>query len=217
MRTLTRGLGQLLITLGVVVLLFGVYEFVGTGVYTRQQQRGLGRVGTRTWQEPPAAVPAQAAPVPPPRGAPFAVLRLPRLGEDYEQVVVEGVSPDDLRRGPGHYPGTAMPGEVGNVVISGHRTTYGAPFADLDRLRPGDELLLRSRYADITYRMTRAEIVSPSAVDVIAPVPRRPGAAPTERLLTLTTCNPKYSAKQRLIVYFGQESPRPRPGGVTTR
>jgi sortase A len=114
--------------------------------------------------------------------------------------VVEGVSHDDLKKGPGHFPGTDLPGQLGNVVISGHRTTYGAPFNRLDELHTGDAIVLETRTTFFTYTVQRIFVVKPSAIGVTYHVPDHPGLAPTQRLLTLTTCNPKYSARTRLIV-----------------
>jgi len=86
------------------------------------------------------------------------------------------------------------------VVLSGHRTTYGAPFNRVDELRPNDAVVLETQDTWLTYRVTGTLIVSPTAIEVTYPVPNRPGDRPTQRLLTLTTCNPKYSARERLVV-----------------
>ena len=215
-RWVLRGLGQLLITLGVVVLLFCVYELKVTSLYTEQQQRTLDKQLTRTW----AAVPVPVAGQPRPRlaaftdGEGFARIYLPSLGKDQVHVVVEGVSHEDLKKGPGHYPGTDQPGAIGNVVISGHRTTYGAPFNRLDELRPGDPIVLETQGFFYTYRVLGTTIVSPSKVGETDRVPNRPGVAPTQRLLTLTTCNPKYSAKTRLVVRALLETPLAKGPGV---
>jgi sortase A len=118
-------------------------------------------------------------------------LRIPRLGVDV--VVVEGTSLSALRAGAGHYPVTPLPGEEGNVAIAGHRTTFGKPFADLDRLDPGDEILLDTPAGHYSYRVSRA----PYPVDKTdwSPIAHAPG-----HTLTLSTCHPKGSARQRLIV-----------------
>lgn len=198
-RLLVTVTGEVLITLGVVVLLFVVHVLYGTGLRTEREQRTLGQALERTW--------SAVAPVDPtlgypdvPLGAGLAKIYLPRLGRDYVKVVVQGSGVEDLKKGPGHYPSTALPGEVGNVGIAGHRTTYGAPFHDVDALRPGDAVVLETRDSWFTYRVLGSEVVRPSRSDVLLPVPGRPGERATRRLLTLTTCHPRYSARQRLVV-----------------
>ena len=194
-----RGLGETLITLGVVILLFCGYELYFTGLETRVEQRKGRAALVEAWQET-APLENPGRPVPPVElGEGLAILRIPRLGGDYAKVVFEGVRASDLKRGPGHVPGTAMPGEVGNFVVSGHRTTYGAPFGDLDLLDSGDAVVVETRDTWFTYRVVREEIVQPTEYEVTYPVPRQPGVKPTKALLTMTTCHPKYSAKQRLI------------------
>lgn len=117
---------------------------------------------------------------------------IPRIGVD--TVVVEGTSASALRAGAGHYPSTPLPCEVGNVGIAGHRTTYGRPFHDLDVLEPGDRIVLETPIGRCTYEMREVPfIVPPTQVDVVA-------NTPDQATLTLTTCHPKGSARQRLIV-----------------
>ncbi len=214
LRTVVRTTGELLITLGLVTLLFCAYELWFTNLYTGRQQDALSDELARSWAEP-AAVSANAGgakPVPD-IGSALAVIRAPRLGESWRKVVLEGVDVDDLKRGPGHYPGTALPGEIGNTVFSGHRTTYGAPFGDLGELRPGDALVVETRDSWFTYRVTGTLIVRPDQVEVTFPVPGRPGIAPNQRLLTLTTCNPKYSARQRMVVQARLQGGGPKVAG----
>ena len=221
LRTAARGLGQTLITVGVVLLLFCVYELYVTGLYTSREQKALGADLTQQWAAPVQAPAAPAAPggqavavdTPVPGGA-YARLYVPRLYGQDSRTVVEGVEVPDLKKGPGHLPESAAPGELGNTVISGHRTTYSSPFADLARLVPGDAVVVETRTAWVTYRTTGSSVVLPDAVEVTYPVPGQRGAAPTERLLTLTTCNPKYSAKQRLIVSGVLESTLAKGPGV---
>jgi len=213
------GLGQILITFGAVVLLFCVYELEVTGLYTAQQQDRLGRQLTQQWaQEPntPAqpGQPARPVPVALSLGGALARLHVPRFGAEYAKVVVEGVATEDLKRGPGHYPGTALPGALGNVVLSGHRTTYGQPFNRLDELNPGDAVVLETRDTWFTYRVTGTTIVSPTAIEATYPVPGRAGQPPTQHLLTMTTCNPKYSARQRLVVRAVLQGKRPKGNGL---
>jgi sortase A len=204
-RTALRGLGQTLMTLGVVVLLFCVYELWVTGLVTAREQDRLRDDLAQTWAEPGArpgaeGQPGEPVPVSLDLGEGFAVLHVPSL-EDYAPwVVVEGTSTADLKNGPGHIAGTALPGELGNVVISGHRTTYGAPFQRFGDLADGHTVVLETREGWFTYTVRQTSIVLPSAVEVTFPVPGEPDAEPTERLLTLTTCHPQYSARERLIV-----------------
>lgn len=182
------------------------YELWGTGRYTQQQQSRLSQELLRDWNAPRGPVTTEKLKI----GSGVALLRIPRLGAKYRYVVIEGVELTDLRKGPGHYPGSALPGQVGNFVISGHRTTYSAPFNRLDTLRGGDRILVDTRDTQYVYRVTGQEIVRPTAVEVTAPVPFRPKDRAVKRLITLTTCNPKYSAAQRLIVFgeLAEELPR---------
>jgi sortase A len=149
-----------------------------------------------------------------PLGTGLARLRIPRFGNGYQWVIGEGVSHANLKDGPGHYPGTALPGQVGNFVVSGHRTTYGAPFGGVAELQPGDAIVVETAKSWYTYRVRSHDIVDPSHVGVTLPVPDKPGAAPTERMMTLTTCHPKYSARQRYIVYSVLESVLAKTGGA---
>ncbi len=217
-RTGLRGLGQVLITLGLVVLLFCVYELQVTNLVTARAQDRLSDQLTRRWSEAPRqpvpgqtvpgqtvpgqTVPGQVAPAAaePIQGGALARLYVPGLDGFGDRTVVEGTSVDDLQEGPGHIVGTALPGEVGNVVLSGHRTTYGAPFSRWDELDPGEVVVLETRDTWFTYTVTGSAIVAPTAIEVTYPVPGDRGARPTRRLLTMTTCNPKYSARERLIV-----------------
>jgi LPXTG-site transpeptidase (sortase) family protein len=163
----------------------------------------------------PAIIPEE----PPPAGQAVGRLLIAAAGVDW--VLIEGVRPEDLAQGPGHMPGTAMPGQPGNAVISGHRTTHGAPFFNLDLLQPGDQITIQTLIGTHTYQVVQTVIVSPRDVWVVSQVP---GA-----WLTLTTCNPKYHSTQRLIVFAqlvdgpnaaaigatltGSEAPPQPPGG----
>lgn len=218
LRTLARGLGQVLITLGLVVLLFVVYELKVTNLYTGQQQSALAddieadwRAGPPTPQGPSSGGTDGYPEIPLGRG--FAKIYIPELGRDYVKVVVEGVGTANLKKGPGHYPKTARPGEKGNVVIAGHRTTYGAPFHRVDELEAGDAIVLETADVWFTYRVRSQEVVPPTRIEVTYPVPHREGVAPTERLLTLTTCHPKFSARTRLIVYAVLEKQQAKSQG----
>jgi len=126
------------------------------------------------------------------RGEPFAFLSIPKIGLD-EVVVYEGVDRQTLRSGPGHMTGTPLPGQPGNAVLSGHRTTHGRPFFDFDQLEPGDRVEVESDAGIHVYEVRETAVVLPTDVWVIDP---RDGG-----WLTLTTCEPKFSARQRLIVW----------------
>lgn len=212
--TFLRGVGQTLMTAGVVILLFVVYELWFTGFETARDQRALrsdieqewahGHLGSyKTKEDLLRRIPI---------GTGVAVLRIPRFGRDWAKVVVEGVGVPDLKRGPGHYPGTQLPGQIGNFVVSGHRTTYGAPFNRVDELKPGDPIVVETKDTWYTYRVTTTEIVAPTAIEVTYPVPHHPGAKPDEALITLTSCNPKYSARQRIIVHGLLAETTPKKG-----
>ena len=204
MRTLIRGLGELTITAGLILMLFVAYELWGTGRYTQDQQDRLSKEMLNTWTAPKVTTEKVRL------GRGIAMIRIPRFGRKWRFVVVEGVDREDLRKGPGHYPGTAMPGEVGNFVVSGHRTTYSAPFNRLGELDRGDKILIDTRDKQYVYKVTGRKIVKPDATEVTAPVPGHPKRRPTQRLITLTTCHPKYSAAQRMIIFGELDSALPR-------
>jgi sortase A len=124
-------------------------------------------------------------------GDPLGRIRIPKIG--VSDVFVAGTDAGDLRLGPGHYPATPLPGQRGTVAIAGHRTTYGAPFHDVDDLRRGDRIELAMPYGRFTYRVERTRIVAPTATEVTDPVGY-------DRLV-LSACHPLYSAAQRIIVF----------------
>ena len=195
-RTVTRIIGELCLPAGLVLLLFYAYLLWGTGAETEREQRVLQRRLGAVFDRDRG----HAALDPVKLGDALALLRIPRLGTGYRFAVVEGVGAAELRKGPGHLPGTALPGQVGNFVLSGHRTTYAAPFNRIDELRRGDDIVVDARDARYTYEVTRKEVVDPGEVDVVDPVPGHPGQRATSALMTMTTCHPKFSAAQRLVV-----------------
>jgi sortase (surface protein transpeptidase) len=229
-RTLARGVGQTLITFGLVALLFVVYELWVTDVLAARQQDRLSEEIQHLWRDAPTVTPPEAAPSDTPApapaptpievtlGEPFAVLHIPRLGAGWSRVVVEGAAEVQLAQGPGHYIGTALPGEQGNFAMAGHRVGRGSPFLDLDLMLPGDPIVVETAGDWFVYRfigevatgdfagdpsgIPGQEIVGPADVAVISPTP---GGAetdpPTGAYLTLTTCHPKYSARQRLVMH----------------
>jgi sortase A len=211
-RTVIGAIGRFLITVGLLILLFVAYQLWGTGIYEARAQsdlesqfdRELARQGsqstTTTSGTPSTTTPLSLPPVPA-DGDPVGVIKIDKIG--VEKVVVEGTTVPDLRTGPGHYAGSPLPGQLGNAAIAGHRTTYGAPFGDLDQLARGDTISIQTLTGTWKYELTRDPfVVSPTQTEVLDPVPG-------EATLTLTTCNPKYSASERLIAQARLEQDGP--------
>ncbi len=166
----------------------------------------------RQWMSRPSTEPAHAGSHPSPAvrphaGRPFALMSIARLGATWHKPVLEGsghgpggISERDLGRGVVHYPGTALPGQVGNFAVAGHRATQGEPFRRLDRVRPGDAVVIETAAERLTYVVRRTEIVTPSDSSALWAVPLSKTDGATEPTLTLTTCHPRWSSSQRLIV-----------------
>jgi sortase A len=222
--------GEIFITAGVILGLFVVWQLFYTDIQSGRTQAaaldtltfpemprveaGAGPVETA---EPDAPEFVQLIPdelkVYSPSGAPvldvpseattFGALHVPRWGYDYVKPISEGTSRARVldALGIGRYTDTAMPGEVGNFAMAGHRTTYGKPFTDIQTLENGDALVVQTDEAWFVYRVTSSEIVQPGYMAAIAPTPDQPGVAPTVASITLTTCHPRYSAAQRYIVH----------------
>jgi sortase A len=216
MRRVLGAVGRVLVTLGLLLLLFVAYQLWGTGIYEaraqnelkeqfQQSRRRAAETSTTTTTSPVTTTTEDnptvttLGPIPDvEEGHGVALIGIPRIGVN--DGVVEGVNVEDLRKGPGHYPSTQMPGHEGNSAIAGHRTTYGAPFGDLDQLETGDDIFVATVQGKFHYKVTEQKVVDPSEVSVLddTPDPARPGHQLAT--LTLTTCNPKYSAEQRLII-----------------
>jgi sortase A len=192
-------LGKILVTLGVLLLLFTAFQLWGTNILQSRSQDALRSTFDKEVRHvpaapaavathgPPAVAPAASAPA---EGQPVGIIQIPSIG--LNQVVVEGVGTPDLRQGPGHYPGTPLPGQRGNVAIAGHRTTYGHPFYNLDAVPQNGRVVLLTRQGVFVYRTQSITPVSPTDTSVLDPS--------AQALLTLTTCNPRFSASQRLIL-----------------
>lgn len=208
--------GRLLFTSGILLLLFVAYQLWGTGIYESQQQSNLrsdfdaSLVQVRQAEKPVSGTTTTTAPLPaPPEGDALGVIEIPKIG--LETTMVQGVTVPDLRKGPGHYPDSPLPGQIGNAAIAGHRTTYGQPFNRIDELVPGDAITIVTLSGTYHYTVTQQLVVSPSQVEVLDPTPTA--------TLTLTTCHPKYSANQRLIVKAALDlakSPAPAKSGRAT-
>jgi sortase A len=225
------GVGKTLIATGLLMFGFVAYQLWGTGIETARAQSSLEKEfeellastppitpapttappGTTPPSDttPDGTVPVDTAPVTAPptpvielppitEGDPIARIEIPRIGVG--KWVVAGVEKGDLKKGPGHYPDTPLPGQLGNSAIAGHRTTFGQPFFDVDKLEVGDQIVVTTLAGRFVYRVTGQEIVSPSDYQVIATTD------PSVATLTLTSCHPKYTARERIIIYSELDS-----------
>ncbi len=222
--------GEALVTLGVVLGLFVGWELWWTDLGANRAQADIvanlnwsgtpsASVSGTPGPSPSIANPDVVVPVnaptlvkrtdaPPVLAEPahattFATMYVPRWGYDYVRPISQGTDKrgvlDPL--GIGHYTGTAMPGGLGNFAVAAHRTTYGKPFNRIEEIQVGDVVVIRTEGVWYVYRVTSTEIVLPTNVGVIAPVPDQPGVAASGRYLTMTTCHPKYSASRRYVVH----------------
>lgn len=227
--TLSRVLGAVgrtLITSGCMVLLFVAYQLWGTGIQAGNHQNNLASDFTQILEDvevEPEVEPVEilvendetgeeiiVEPTPTPVSKEFLEQLYPSDGGvpiarivmediDVDQVIVSGVGVEDLKKGPGHYGSTVQPGQPGNAAIAGHRTTYGAPFHRIDELQPGDEIKVQTLQGLFTYEVIDQgggighQIVTPDGTHVLDDF--------GDNRLTLTACHPKYSARQRIIVF----------------
>jgi sortase A len=223
-RWVVGGIGRTLITLGLLMFAFVAYQLWGTGIQTAQAQRRLAdqfnqslavaKPTATTTTTPPSTNPATTDGTAPPDSAPptttttpalptakpiaadgeaVARLEIPRIG--LNRIVVEGATADDLTKGPGHFTETPLPGQLGNAAIAGHRTTHLAPFFDIDKLQPGDEIIVTTLNGRYVYHVTGTEIVAPEDYAVVIPT-----TDVTKANLTLVSCTPRYTAKNRIVV-----------------
>ena len=216
-RRVLRSIGVVLLAAGVLVILFVAYELWGTGLTTKSHQNALrqqfekelrahhvssttttkpqGTGSTTSTTAPISNVQPAAPPAAP--GQPIGIIDIPKIGINY--VAVQGTDETDLERGPGHYSNTSLPGNPGNAAFAGHRTTYAAPFYNLDQLAPGDSIYVTTTQGRFQYVVSKTLVVDPSDVGVLDATP-----TPT---LTLTTCNPRFSAATRMVVKASLVSP----------
>ncbi|BCJ43678.1 hypothetical protein GCM10010168_40130 [Actinoplanes ianthinogenes] len=197
LRSGIRGAGELMITFGLIVLLFAGYEVFGNSAEVQAEQDHLAQELDQAWADPTVAPTSTVKGPAAPGEALVGRLYIPKL--DKEWVVVNGVRPQDIKYAPGHYPETAKPGQIGNFSVAGHRIKK--IFWRLDELKPGDVIGVETRDSWYVYQVTGHQVVTPNQVEVVAPVPNKPGETPTKALLTLTTCNPKFNNYQRLVVH----------------
>jgi sortase A len=205
-------LGRALMTAGVLVLLFVVFQLWGTGLHEAKAQNQLASeldaklAAASTTSEPPETT--SSAPAGPTTTIPPKVVRkadiAPQIGEPVgrieipkihvNKIVVQGDSLEQLDRAPGHYPRTPFPGQAGNSAIAGHRTTYGAPFSNVDKLKPGDKIIITTIQGRFTYAVQKVFIVLPQDVWVLKTAKDHPNT------LTLTACHPKLDLSHRIVV-----------------
>ncbi|MCU1505616.1 MAG: class sortase [Microbacteriaceae bacterium] len=229
-------IGEILITGGVLVFLFLGWQLWLNDLVVGADQNKAGVALSHSWS---AATPVHQAPTPevstptvstpkdygvpvvakaPANARKFAVMYVPRFGADYARSVSEGVGTTDVldKNGIGHYPGTQMPGQVGNFAVAAHRTTHGAPFKQLATLQVGDKIYLQTADGYYTYDFRGLEYVRPTGVGVLDAVPQSPRVAATDRVMTMTSCNPMLSAAERIIAYAVFESWQPTSAGPPT-
>ncbi|MEU0392521.1 class E sortase [Streptomyces sp. NPDC006208] len=227
-RVLVRTVSELCITVGTLIVLFVVYVLFWTGIKADSATDGQIDRLERTWAKAPVEAPAEgggpeAGTVPAPEvyesGRPFAVMYVPRFGRGWDWPVLEGTGVGVLKKGLGHYESTARLGEPGNFAVAGHRRTYGDPFKDFPRLRPGDVVVLSDGTTWFTYRIVNKPYRTvPGDVGVIGSVPRplRDDVTPFDapgRYLTLTTCEPEWGSSHRLVVWAHLDATQPVTDG----
>lgn len=224
--------GELLITAGLVIGLFWVWFVFINDFFVGSSQNTAGSELSQSFQDeasepsfgkawgsssgrPDAGDPPVVADMT--TGQAFATMYVPRFGENFARPIADGVDLPTIlnnpRLGVGRYPETQALGEVGNFAVAAHRTTYGAPFADIGELRAGDRIYIETREGWYVYRFRNLEYVWPTAINVLNEVPRFSGIDPTERILTMTSCHPKLSEAERVIAYSVFESWYPRESG----
>ena len=217
-------LGELLITAGMLVFLFLGWQLWLNDIIVGDQQNNTAAGLASTWTTGNISLNQET--VKPDYGDPvvmtapseadsFAVMYVPRFGEDYRRTISEGTSLNRVlnKNGIGRYSTTQMPGDLGNFAVAAHRTTYGAPFSAIAELRVGDKIYVQTKDAFYTYVFRNRETVSPRGVGVLDPVPQYVNVDPTARLLTMTSCNPKFSSSERIIAYAALESWQPASAG----
>ncbi|MCI4659217.1 MULTISPECIES: class E sortase [Cryobacterium] len=230
--------GEVLITGGVLVFLFIAWQLWWNDLVVAGEQSSAANQISQQWIDDaqaasstptptptntPTAAPAQPSgfgtpvvAVAPAEAQPFAVLYVPRYGAAYSRTIAEGVGLNVLnspRLGIGHYPGTQMPGEVGNFVVAAHRSANGGGMHLINELQLGDPIFVQTADGYYTYRFRDLEYVQPTDVGVLAAVPHAPGATATDRIITLTSCNPLYSTAERIIAYGVFDSWQPISAG----
>lgn len=226
--TFSSVLGELLLTGGVIVLLFVAWQMWIGDIIISAQKNEEGAAVSQEWANapapelPPVVQTDDGAtafePVIPAAPADTELLgqmHVPRFGVEYNVGIYGGTSRARTldKLGIGVYTDSKMPGEIGNFAMAGHRTTWGKPFNQLDKLQVGDAIVVETPDGWFTYRYRTLEYVKPTQTDVLLDVPQMPGVATGERYITLTACSPLYSLAERIVAYGVYESFQPRAEG----
>jgi sortase A len=202
--------GILMLVTGLTCLVWVGYQFLGTNAVSHRAFEKERDTLRHKWSNEKASDPSDRhTPVIP--GDAIGLLRIPAFGTSYEIPILSGTDLNILSRGVGHYTGTADPGQVGNFAIAGHRVTHGQPFARLLELNKGDQVVVETKDAIYTYVLDTAPrdvTVDDAETWVLEPVPGKPGAVPTEALITLTTCQDLFHSPDRSIGFGHLESTR---------
>ncbi|MDO5051281.1 MAG: class E sortase [Pseudoclavibacter sp.] len=218
-------IGEVLMTLGVVMMLFVGWKYWLNDRIAGSEQNQAGaslaqQLGEKQGEagapepsyDPQLGIPVGAAPTE--TREEFAVLYVPAWGADYSRPIAHGTGYHEvLNTHVGHYEDSPMPGAVGNFAIAGHRLAYGASMQHIHELRVGDEIIVQTKEGYYTYVYRSGEYVQPSQVDVLNSVPRVPEGLGSDRILTLTSCNPFWSTEERIIAYAVFDSFRPAADG----
>jgi len=205
--------GEILVTAGLILLLFVGWQLYWTDVLAARAQADTRDELLLEWNLAPVGDEIKTD-INTTVGQPFGLLYVPDLGDRaWDIPIVEGTEHSLLSQGVGHHKDTALPGQVGNFAIAGHRTTYGAPFMDIAELQPGDPVIVETKHGWFVYELNNDKIISPNDGWVLDPVPGKSNATPEQKLLTMYACHPMYSAAQR-YVWFGElVAEYPRSGG----
>lgn len=214
--------GELLVTMGLVVLLFLAYQLWWTNVRSDQLASSISNQLIKEWADGrggapgtgPNGLPAELTKQPP-LGTAFGLVYIPKLrNKVWGRPLVEGDTLTQLAEGMAHYPGTAMPGQIGNFAMAGHRMTHGARLENVDKLQPGDYVIIETKDWWYVYVLDRHDVVTPYDWWVVEPVPGQPTAKPTQALMTMTTCNPKWQAIERWVWWGHLKNKLPNRGGL---
>jgi len=207
--------GEILITIGVVILGFLAYVSWGSAAREGAAQHAFAGELGQEWSQGSQSLTALTNPADVGLGKPFALIRIPKFGATWQFAVVQGSESAQLALGPGHVPATALPGLVGNFAVAGHRVTAGNPFGNLPRLRPGDIVYVETIAGTYEYAVTGTpKWVAGDDSAVLAPVPGHPGQAPHRRMITLITCDPPWTGTSRVIVTGVLVRAMPRQQGI---